>query len=82
MSQRWETRPCLDERRIGAHRAVLIRCRAGELEQLDVFALREELVGDYRRELGAAGIDYQLVDTSKPLDEALLAYLSTRGRRS
>lgn len=40
------------------------------------------LVGDYRRELGAAGIDYQLVDTSKPLDEALLAYLSTRGRRS
>ena len=40
------------------------------------------LVGDYRRELGAAGIEYQLVDTSKPLDEALLAYLSTRGRRS
>ena len=40
------------------------------------------LVGDYRRELGAAGIDYQLVDTSKPLDEALLAYLSTRGRRT
>jgi hypothetical protein len=32
--------------------------------------------------VGAAGIDYQLVDTSKPLDEALLAYLSTRGRRS
>ena len=40
------------------------------------------LVADYRRELGAAGIDYQLVDTSQPLDESLLAYLSTRGRRS
>lgn len=40
------------------------------------------LVADYRRELGAAGIDYQLVDTSQPLDESLLAYLSARGRRA
>ena len=34
----------------------------------------------YRRELGSAGVDYCLLDTSKPLDFALLAYLSTRGR--
>jgi uncharacterized protein (DUF58 family) len=40
-----------------------------------------ELVAGYRRELGAAGIDYQLVDTSQPLDESLLAYLAARGRR-
>jgi uncharacterized protein (DUF58 family) len=40
-----------------------------------------ELVDGYRRELGAAGIDYQLVDTSQPLDESLLAYLATRSRR-
>jgi uncharacterized protein (DUF58 family) len=35
----------------------------------------------YRRELGASGIDYQLLDTSKPLDFALMAYLATRGAR-
>ena len=35
----------------------------------------------YRRELRLAGIDYHLVDTSMPLDTALLAYLATRGRR-
>jgi hypothetical protein len=34
----------------------------------------------YQRELGAAGIDYRLLDTSKPLEFALLAYLSTRAR--
>ena len=38
------------------------------------------LIERYRRELGAAGIDYQLVDTSQPLEIALLAYLSTRAR--
>ncbi|HVC21802.1 MAG TPA: DUF58 domain-containing protein [Vicinamibacterales bacterium] len=38
------------------------------------------LIGRYRRELGAAGIDYCLVDTSQPLDLALMAYLSSRGR--
>ena len=36
----------------------------------------------YRRELRLASIDYLLVDTSRPLDEALLSYLSTRGRRT
>ncbi len=41
----------------------------------------DELIAGYRRELGAAGIDYQLVDTSHPLDESLLAYLATRSRR-
>ena len=35
----------------------------------------------YRRELRLADIDYHLVDTATPLDTALLAYLSTRGRR-
>jgi uncharacterized protein (DUF58 family) len=35
----------------------------------------------YKRELGSAGIDYQLLDTSQPLDFALMAYLATRGAR-
>jgi uncharacterized protein (DUF58 family) len=39
-----------------------------------------ELIERYRRELGAAGIDYQLVTTAEPLEMALLAYLSTRAR--
>ncbi|MBM3773306.1 MAG: DUF58 domain-containing protein [Acidimicrobiia bacterium] len=39
-----------------------------------------ELVDRYRRELGAVGIDYHLLDTSQPLELALLAYLSTRSR--
>ena len=34
----------------------------------------------YKRELGAAGIDYRLLDTSEPLELALMSYLSTRGR--
>jgi uncharacterized protein (DUF58 family) len=38
------------------------------------------LIDRYRRELGAAGIDYQLLDTREPLEMALLAYLSTRSR--
>ena len=38
------------------------------------------LIDRYRRELGASGIDYQLVDTSQPLEIALLSYLSTRSR--
>src|SRR5687768_3574725 len=35
----------------------------------------------YDRELRGAGIDYVQLDTSQPLDFALLAYLSARGRR-
>jgi uncharacterized protein (DUF58 family) len=38
------------------------------------------LIERYRRELGAAGIDYQLLTTRQPLELALLAYLSTRAR--
>jgi uncharacterized protein (DUF58 family) len=38
------------------------------------------LIDRYRRELGAAGIDYHLLETTKPLEMALLAYLSTRSR--
>ncbi|OFW16113.1 MAG: hypothetical protein A3H29_19145 [Acidobacteria bacterium RIFCSPLOWO2_02_FULL_67_21] len=42
-------------------------------------ALRET-IERYGRELGSAGIDYRLMDTSTPLDFALMSYLSTRGR--
>src|SRR5262249_49107951 len=35
------------------------------------------LIERYRRELGAAGIDYQLLSTSHPLELALMSYLST-----
>ena len=35
----------------------------------------------YKRELGSEGIDYRLIDTSTPLEFALMSYLSTRGRR-
>jgi len=38
-------------------------------------------VDRYKRELGSEGIDYRLIDTSTPLDFALVSYLSTRGRR-
>ena len=34
----------------------------------------------YRRELGSEGIDYRLIDSSTPLEFALMSYLSTRGR--
>jgi len=38
------------------------------------------LIERYKRELGAAGIDYMLLPTSTPLEMALLSYLSTRAR--
>ncbi len=41
-----------------------------------------DMQGLYRRELRGAGIDYVPLDTSMPLDTALLAYLSTRARRA
>jgi uncharacterized protein (DUF58 family) len=34
----------------------------------------------YKRELGAAGIGYRLLNTSEPLEFALMSYLSTRGK--
>ena len=39
------------------------------------------LIDRYRREFGAVGIDYQLLQTTDPLELALLSYLSTRSRR-
>jgi uncharacterized protein (DUF58 family) len=39
-----------------------------------------DLIDRYKRELGAAGIDYMLLPTSMPLEMALLSYLSTRAR--
>jgi uncharacterized protein (DUF58 family) len=38
------------------------------------------LISTYEHDLRAVGIDYQLIDTSRPLDFALMAYLSNRGR--
>jgi uncharacterized protein (DUF58 family) len=38
------------------------------------------LIERYKRELGAAGIDYHVWTTDRPLELALMAYLSTRGR--
>jgi uncharacterized protein (DUF58 family) len=48
--------------------------RAGYLEAL------KQAIDRYKRELGSSGIDYQLIDTSTPLDFALMSYLSTRER--
>jgi uncharacterized protein (DUF58 family) len=44
--------------------------------------LREigSLIEQYRRELGASGIDYQLLRTDRPLELALMSYLTTRAR--
>ena len=49
--------------------------------------VREQYLGEvngaidrYRRELGGAGIDYRLLNTSEPLEFALMSYLSTRGK--
>ncbi|MGE0815590.1 MAG: DUF58 domain-containing protein [Vicinamibacterales bacterium] len=38
------------------------------------------MVETYRRELGGAGVDYHMLDTSHPLDVALMSYLSARAR--
>ncbi|MPY86400.1 MAG: DUF58 domain-containing protein [Luteitalea sp.] len=50
------------------------RARDGYLRRMD------ELTRSYERELRGADIDYQLVDTSRPLDLTLLTYLAGRGR--
>jgi hypothetical protein len=39
-----------------------------------------ELIDRYKRELRIAGIDYTLLDTSTPLEQGLMSYLSTRKR--
>ena len=51
------------------------RVREGYLEAMGALRTR------YERELKGAGIDFLTLDSSKPLDFALLAYLDTRGRR-
>ena len=51
------------------------RARTAYLRGLAGLTLR------YDRELRSAGIDYVQLDTSQPLDFALLAYLSARARR-
>jgi uncharacterized protein (DUF58 family) len=49
--------------------------RAAYLQALQALTAR------YDRELRGADIDYRLLDTSKPLDFALLGYLAARARR-
>jgi len=51
------------------------RVREGYLEAMGTLRAR------YEKELKGAGIDFLTLDSSKPLDFALLAYLDTRGRR-
>lgn len=51
------------------------RVRAGYLQEL------ADLRARYEKELRGAGIDFLTLDTSKPLDFALLAYLDARSRR-
>ena len=41
----------------------------------------EAHIETYRRDLQSAGIDYRLLDTSEPLDLALLSFLAVRSRR-
>jgi uncharacterized protein (DUF58 family) len=48
--------------------------RTGYLQQINA------LMELYRRELRLAGIDYTVLDSSQPLDFALMSYLATRGR--
>ena len=51
------------------------RARKGYLKELASLTLR------YDRELRGSGIDYVQLNTSQPLDFALLTYLSARGKR-
>ena len=54
--------------------AVPAAARADYLDRM------QALIATYRRELGLAGIDYCLLDTSKPLELGLMSYLMTRRR--
>ena len=54
--------------------AVPALVRASYLEEL------ERVLDFYKRELGSTGIDYRLVNTSEPLEFALMSYLSNRSR--
>jgi uncharacterized protein (DUF58 family) len=46
----------------------------------DYLAELRRTVDAYRRDLSSAGIDYRLIDTSEPLEFALMSYLSSRAR--
>lgn len=46
----------------------------------DYLAAVGGFIDTYKQQLGGAGIDYHLLDTSTPLDLALVAYLKARGR--
>ena len=46
----------------------------------DYVARMAARIAHYKRELGVAGIDYCLLDTSQPLELGLMAYLMTRRR--
>jgi uncharacterized protein (DUF58 family) len=50
------------------------------LVRRDYMKALDEFLVYYKQELGAAGIDYNLISTDQPLELALLAYLSTRAR--
>jgi uncharacterized protein (DUF58 family) len=54
--------------------AVPSRVREHYLQAVDA------AIATYKRELGSAGIDYRLLDTSEPLEFALMSYLATRAR--
>ncbi len=77
-----------DELTFPFERAARFRDMEGSDELIAVPAVvREEYLAalnatldTYKRELGGAGIDYRLINTSEPLEFALMAYLSTRGR--
>jgi uncharacterized protein (DUF58 family) len=77
-----------DELTFPFERAARFRDMEGDEELLAVpSAVRQQYLDelqrtldDYRQRLTSAGIDYRTIDTSQPLDFALAAYLSSRGR--
>lgn len=77
-----------DELTFPFERAARFRDMEGDGEVMAVPALVRDsyleavngAIETYRRELTSAGIDYCLLDTSRPLDFALSAYLSSRAR--
>jgi uncharacterized protein (DUF58 family) len=46
----------------------------------DYLAELNRTIERFRREFGSIGIDYRLLDTSEPLESALMTYLATRTR--
>src|SRR3989454_824404 len=50
------------------------------LVRADYLAELERTIDTYKRDLSSAGIDYRLIDTSEPLEFALMSYLSSRSR--